>query len=286
MTSPTTVSFGIVHVGDTVGPQALSVMNAAAGALNDVLTGGFASVTGPFTGSGTLTGVAAGSSDSSTLQVGMNSSSAGTFSGTATLGLLSHDGVLADVAAVNGSQAITLEGQVNYHATPTFELTGGTGTLTETGADAFTLNLGTLTSGESITDMIEFLNGAPGQADALGGEFSDAGLAGLALSGFDIPTPLLDGQGIDGEAMLNTTGFADGAFSDVLSFTGTGSNQDFSEALSATLTITGEIGAVSNVPEPDTLILWLTAAGGLLLLGVHRRRGLRTMRLPDAGRGN
>ncbi len=288
--TPPTVSFGIVHVGDTVGTQALTVSNAAAGALNDVLTGGFASVTGPFTGTGTLTGLAAGApADSSTLRLGLNTATAGTFSGTATLGLLSHDGVLSDVAAVNGGTTVGLSAQVNYHATPTFELTGSgnTGGLTGSG-DAFTLNLGTLTAGESISDMIEFLNGAPGQADALGGSFADAGSApGLTLTNFNAVSELLDGQGETGEAAMNTTGLTAGStFTDVLSFSGTGSNASgFSEALTATLTITGEIGSTTNVPEPDTLALFLLGGGGLLiLLGVRRRRGLRTMPLPNMRR--
>ena len=285
--TPTGVNFGIVHVGDTVGTQALTVTNAAAGALNDVLTGGFASVTGPFTGGGSLAGLAAGSMDSSTLQLGMNTSTAGTYSGTATLGLLSHDGALSDVAAVNGSTEVDLTGQVNYHATPTFELSGSgnTGTLTGSG-DAFTLNLGTVRSGESLTDLIEFLNGAPGQADALGGSFTDAGTApGLMLEGFTAVSGLLDGQGETGEAQLNTLGLAAGtSFTDVLSFEGTGSNASgFSEDLTASLTITGEIGSTTTpVPEPDTLLLWL-GAGGLLLLirRVRSARAFRRMRHPE-----
>jgi hypothetical protein len=272
------VSFGIVHVGDVVGTQSVSITNAAAGALNDVLTGGFASVTGPFTGSGNLAGVAAG--NSGTLQVGLNTVAAGTFNGTATLGLSSHDSALSDVAAVNGSATVALSGQVNYHATPTFELTSGTGTLTGSGA-VFTLDLGTLAAGTTLTDMIEFLNGAPGQADALGGSFTDAGtVAGLTLTGFDPVSGLLNGQGIIGLADLNTTGFAAGSFfSDVLTFTGTGSNSGFSEDLLATLTIEGTISSgITNVPEPDGLLLYLTAGGGLLLLlGVRRRSSLTTM---------
>jgi hypothetical protein len=285
--APTTVSFGIVHVGDAVGTQALTVTNAAAGALNDVLTGGFASVTGPFTGSGSLSGLAAGSTDSSTLQLGMNTSTAGTYSGTATLGLLSHDGVLSDVAAVNGSTEVDLSGQVNYHATPTFELSGSgnTGTLTGSG-EAFTLNLGTVRSGETLTDLIEFLNGAPGQADALGGSFTDAGTAPeLTLEGFNPVSGLLDGQGITGEAELNTLGLTAGtSFTDVLSFAGTGSNASgFSEDLTASLTITGEIGSSTTpVPEPDTLLLWLSAGGLLILLRrVRSARAFRRMRHPE-----
>jgi len=210
----------------------------------------------------------------------MNTTTAGTYSGTATLGLLSHDGALSDVAAVNGSTEVDLTGQVNYHATPTFELSGSgnTGTLTGSG-DAFTLNLGTVRSGESLTDLIEFLNGAPGQADALGGSFTDAGTApGLMLEGFTDVSGLLDGQGETGEAQLNTLGLTAGtSFTDVLSFAGTGSNASgFSEDLTASLTITGEIGSSTTpVPEPDTLLLWLSAGG--VLFFIRRVRSARAL---------
>jgi hypothetical protein len=269
--APTAINFGIVHVGDTVSTSGVTVTNAASGALVDVLTGGFSGVTGPFTATGSLTGIAAGSNSGTALQVGLNTATAGTFSGSAQLGLSSHDGELADVAAqYAGVSSVALTGQVNYHATPTFELSSGTGTLTENGT-AFTLNLGNVAAGTSITDLIEFLNGAPGQSDALAGSFADAGLAGLSLTGFDAFSGYLDGQGLTGTADF-TAGTTTGVFTDVLTFSGTGSNDNgaFSEDLGATLTITGDVtSGTTNVPEPDSLLL---AVLGLGLIGAAQWR--------------
>jgi len=61
----TPVDFGIVHVGYLVALQNIEVSNTApAVALNDVLQGGFNSVTSPFSGSGDLgSGVTAGDAD-------------------------------------------------------------------------------------------------------------------------------------------------------------------------------------------------------------------------------
>src|SRR5207253_10600834 len=77
------VNFGIVHVGDVVAPKAITVGNTASGALTDVITGSFGTVNSPFSGSGTLgAGVAAGGS-STALKLGLNTSTAGNFSGSA-----------------------------------------------------------------------------------------------------------------------------------------------------------------------------------------------------------
>ena len=78
----TTIDFGIVHVGDNVTAQALTVTNAATPtALNDVLTGSFSGTTGAFTASGTLgSGLAAGASNSSSLTASLNTGTAGIFS--------------------------------------------------------------------------------------------------------------------------------------------------------------------------------------------------------------
>ena len=64
------VDFGTVHVGDAVAARAITVGNTASGALVDSLTGGFGTVGGPFSGSGMLAPVAAGTS-STALSVGL-----------------------------------------------------------------------------------------------------------------------------------------------------------------------------------------------------------------------
>jgi len=76
------IDFGIVHKGDAVGLQSISVTNAAAvTALNDVLQGSVTGTTGaPFSGTSNLgLGLAAGTSDIGSLQVGLNTSTAGEF---------------------------------------------------------------------------------------------------------------------------------------------------------------------------------------------------------------
>ena len=78
---------GVVHVGDKNLTETLTIKNVVTGALTDVLTGGFGTVSGPFNGFGTLgAGLAAGSS--ANLTVGLDTASAGIFTGSAASALL------------------------------------------------------------------------------------------------------------------------------------------------------------------------------------------------------
>ena len=268
--SSTAVDFGIVHVGDTV-TQALGVKNGAAvTALNDVLTGGFTSVTGPFTASGTLAGVAAQATDSSSLALGLNTAHAGSYSGTAALGLASHDAELSDQSL--GSTSIALTGVVNNHALPVFTLgSGGVGSLTGSHG-AFVLDLGVIIQGtHSFTDVIDLANGAIGPTDLLTGSFDLTGLTDVRVTGFTNGFQGLDaGQFIAGDALIDPSLFKLGTFHEVLTLDGVGYNSSgFREDLRGTLIIEGDIAA-RNVPEPESFGLMLL--GGGLLAGMRLRR--------------
>jgi len=67
------VDFGIVHKGDVVTARNVSVTNTAAiAAPNDVLVGTIGGAAGPFNASGSLAGVAAQASDTSSFSVGLS----------------------------------------------------------------------------------------------------------------------------------------------------------------------------------------------------------------------
>ena len=84
----TTVDFGIVHVGDVVADRNLSVSNIApVVALNDTMAGSLNGVSGPFGAVGSLTGLAAGQTDTTSLAIGLDTSAAGVFSDAATVEL-------------------------------------------------------------------------------------------------------------------------------------------------------------------------------------------------------
>src|SRR5690606_27167030 len=122
--------FGIVRVGDAAPSLDVSVTNAAAtAALNDALQAAFGTVTGPFHGSGLVSGLVAGASNASgSLSVGLDTSTAGVFSGSAALAFASQNPELADLLLAGDS--VLLQAQVNNLANPVFAQLSGRGTLT------------------------------------------------------------------------------------------------------------------------------------------------------------
>jgi len=87
--TPEPVVLSNVHVGDT-SQQALSLSNTATvDSFSEKLNATIGGATGNATASGAFTGLAAGATDSSNLVVGINTSTAGAKSGTASIGLVS-----------------------------------------------------------------------------------------------------------------------------------------------------------------------------------------------------
>jgi T5SS/PEP-CTERM-associated repeat protein len=84
--TPNIVDFGIHHVGDAVS-QTLTIANAGpVGSSTENLDVSFSDTTGAGTASGSITGLAGGDTDSSSLSVGLFSTHDGSQSGTAVLG--------------------------------------------------------------------------------------------------------------------------------------------------------------------------------------------------------
>jgi hypothetical protein len=233
------INLGIVHVGDTVAP-AVGVTNTATAALVDLLTGGTATNTG---GVGNVTfnlGTGLASGTAGTVQFGISTASAGTIAGSSVLGFTSHDGDLSDIA-INGG-TVTVTGTIDNYATAQIELTGGTGTLTHSGA-AYTLNLGSVfQNGTSLVADLGVLNAAGGPADLLGGSFTVGGTTAFTNSGLVAFTGLGAGAQETSQVVTLNTGTG-GVFSETITLHGTGSNASgYSGTLAAeTLTVTGTV---------------------------------------------
>ena len=111
---PTPINFGNVHVGD-IASQVLTVQNTAA---NDGFSEGLNASFGANTGSATNNGgsisvLAAGGSDNSSMSAGLDTSSAGAKSGSVTLNYASDGSGTSGLAAIAaGSQGINLSGNV------------------------------------------------------------------------------------------------------------------------------------------------------------------------------
>ena len=254
---PTSLST-IVHVGDVDAEILLPVANIATGDLTDTLTGGFANITGGFTGSGSLS-VAAGSSGN--LAVGIDTSSAGTLNGTATLSLSSHDPALPDIAVA--SNPIAISATVDNYASAALEALGGTGTFSGSGT-SYTLDLGTLLTGETFN--LGVLNAAVGQADVLNGSFAITGDSAFSNNGFNSFSNLTAGQTESG-LQIGLGLDQSGTFSETITLSPTGSNASgYSGALAPiTLTVTGTVPStdftVTNETELNDVLAGIDQGG-------------------------
>ncbi len=270
--SPGALGFGIVHVGDTVAAQAVTVANVAqVSALNDVLRGSIAAG-GPFNATGTLgAGLAAGASDSTSLQVGLNTALAGIYAGTATVSLASHNDDMADLTL--GDVGITLAGQVNNYANPVFVKTGGSGSLSRLG-DVFTLDFGTLALGASTMSALAVLNDVFGPADLLDGAFDTSGADDFVLSGFTSFTGLDAGDLFSG-LLASFDALVAGGYTDTVGLRARGYNASgFEEFFNVSLVLRADVGQPSTVPEPGSLALVALAIASAL---VFRRRARHTI---------
>ena len=172
-----TLDFGIVHRGDSA-TQLLTVANSATGSFTDVLEGTLGALPQGFiAGAARVVDVAAG--QSGTLSVGLDTSSAGSFGGTGTLALASHDGALADLALQGASVAFS--GTVDAYATLAVGVSGGYALNSQ--GNLLTIDLGNVGARQDIG--LSILNAAAGQADLLSGSFDFVGATGFAARGLD-----------------------------------------------------------------------------------------------------
>ncbi|MBS1215856.1 MAG: hypothetical protein H6R20_830, partial [Proteobacteria bacterium] len=194
----------------------------------------------------------------------------GVFNGAATASFVSHNPDLADLDL--GGVGITLTGQVNNYAEPVFVKQGGAGSLTRLG-DVFTLDLGNVLLGGSISTSLAVLNDVLGPADLLDGSFDLSSVDDFVLSGFTSFAGLGAGD-LFGGLLAALNGQSLGVFTDTIGLTALGHNASgFTEPFNLALVLRGTVVS-SQVPEPGSVAL---VALALATLAGLRRRAKRPM---------
>ncbi len=270
------VDFGIVHVGDGGGNVAKSVAvqnSATTTALNDVLIGSIGAGGAPFSGNGDLGAGLGPQASSSALQVNLDTTKAGIYTGSANLSLASHDADLSDLSLT--TNPLALMAQVNLYAALAFLQQGGQGSLTG-GGNSFVLDFGNVLQNSSQEALLAFLNDNPLADQAFTDLLSSTGTiisgSGFTITG-DSVSDLLGGVSQGGFHVAFDASDL-GSFLETLSFDVKSSNPSGFNGFLApvTFTIEGDVVASGpSVPGPGTLTLLGTC---LILIGVigWRRR--------------
>jgi hypothetical protein len=183
--TPEPVDFGIVHVGDVL-QQALTISNTAINdGYSERLDATFGAPTGDATSSGFRLGLPPGDTDSTNLIVGIDTSTAGAKSGTAQLQLQSTGMGTSGLGNTQLTwQTVNVQAQVNNFAVADVVKITGSGSFTMTGANDFTLDLGSVDVGQaSLSAELGVQNVASAPADDLAGSFSLAA-PDFSLMGF------------------------------------------------------------------------------------------------------
>lgn len=265
----TSVSLGIVHVGDTVS-QAVTLNNEAdADSFSESLNASFSGSDPGITTGGAVALLAPGASSGGSLVVGLDTSSASVINGTATLSL-SSDGAGSSGLGVSTlpDSTLNVSGQVNNYAAPRFLLASGPGTFTQDSVSTWTLDFGTVNN--SSTDgapvvALSLTNDVSGPSDTLAGTFLQVGDS-FQFSNLNAFSGLEAGQILTNyEVTLDNT--ENGSFSGTITLSGSSQNSggydgglgDF------VINITGTV-----VPEPSAaaMLLLVAAAGS----GLRRNR--------------
>jgi hypothetical protein len=261
--TPEPVTFGIVHVGDTVTGTALSITNNATNdGFSESLNGSIGGGTNGVTASGSFTGLAPGSTNNSSLVVGINTATAGTRNGTATIGLVSNGTGSSGLGLTTlGSQTVNVTGQVNFYADPILVFQSGTATLIMNSATSFTLDFGVVqqNSGTYLGDfaVMNFLHHAIFQ-DTLGGSWNISMVDSFQLSGFTSFSGIGPDGSVDPSVSFDSS-MALGTYANTVILSATSSNASGTSSLGQIqLTLQGQ---VAPVPEPGTWLLMVTAIG-------------------------
>ncbi len=243
------ITFGNHHVGDVVGAQALMLTNgAAANGYSEALDAALSGAGAGITTSGSLTGLAAGSTDSSSLLIGENTGIAGAISGSVTLGLIS------DGTGIDGLGTTTLASQ-------TIAVTGGVYAYAVGELASSTINLGVIHAGSSVSAALALSNAAlaNGYAEAL-----DAGLSGASAGVLTSGSVMSLAAGASSNALLlgvdttNTGGFSGtallGLISDGTTIDGLGTTTLASQTVTITATVDNyAVAAIEDLSSGNTL---------------------------------
>lgn len=208
---PTTLDFGMVHVGDVVEPRTLAISNSNPSDGFSELLNARPTATGraAFAGSDVV-GLSPGESDNTSLLIGIDTSAPG-IGGTLDLGIES-DGVGTSELGITQLEPylVQITGQVNDFAKPALSSTDASITLKPTD-DGYLVDFGTvLLSNGPFSTNLQLLNQVVAPADDLTGSWMlDTG--SFSVTGFEDFDALSPGASLE-ELTISLAAEAEGEF--------------------------------------------------------------------------
>ncbi|MEP6810122.1 MAG: choice-of-anchor D domain-containing protein, partial [Chthoniobacterales bacterium] len=270
--TPEPIAFGVVHIGDAVSTVGVSLTNnVPADGFSESLNATIGGGTNGVTASGSFTHLAPGATNNSSLQVGINTATAGSRNGTATIGLIS-DGASSSGLGLTTlpSQTVNVTGQVNFYADPVIIFRSGSASLIMNSATNYTLDFGQLAQNSgtyaAMVGLLNLLHDATYQ-DTLGGTFDLSMVSNFLLTGFNTFAGVTSGTSHDVSVGFDSNRAA-GTYSNSLFFNPTSGNTSSTTNLGAIqLNLQAQVVVV---PEPST---WgMIVSGTLVLLACQRSR--------------
>jgi putative ABC transport system permease protein len=242
---PEPVDFGILHVGDPVPTRLLTLTNLAPDdGFSERLNATIENATGDATtNNGAFSELMPGGTDNTSLSVGIDTSSAGNKSGTATIALTSTGtGTSGLDNTPLASQIVNVSATINNFAVADIVKLSGDGTFTMIAANEFRLDLGsTLRGSADLAAELGVVNDAAAPADDLAGDFMLTA-ADFVSTGFEAFTGLTAGNTLGGLSILldsATVGTFDGQI--VLQPRSTNPNPFTMDLPAITIHLTGEV---------------------------------------------
>jgi hypothetical protein len=241
--TPNPVNLGSVRVGAAAPSQALMIGNLAVGpaeGLNATISTGTAGLTA----TGSFTGLAPGATNNSSLVISMNTATAGSRNGTATVAPVSDGSFNSGVPTPLSNQTINVTGAVYQPAAAS--------TL------ATSVNLGTLRTGTVVNTTLPITNTAP----------ATGGFTETLAAGFGTTSPGLAGSG-------SASGVAAGAASNALSVQYTaGAPGAFSGSALVNFTSEAQAGSgLSDLPLASQSVDFLATVNALAVFSLANVSG-------------
>lgn len=270
----TPVELGIIRMGESFGMSALNIqnlaatdgyregLNAAVGVLGGVATASGGPITNLVGSASTAISVGLGDADTGTV---------GLKTGTVAIDLASNGSNSGYSNTTLGSQLVTVNGQVNDWASPTYEKTSGLGTLTPDNAvaDSYLLNFGTVAVGDGSATLSLKNLCVSGFQDSLSGLFSLDNIGKFSVTGLSS----LSFESLAAGDVLNglTVSFADltaGTYTGYIDLAPKSVNTtSFADMGNVRMDF-----SVTVVPEPGSLVLLAPWLIGLIAYAWRRRR--------------